>query len=176
MRRKSNHVVQNALIDIDHLQNVTGPRSEQVRVLNDEQLFLLRRPHKAPRAGEGRAGGDRVAARDGQGVDCLDDFREPGGVVLSPEASVLVGDQVEEVALGGGGGEGLVGEGRAGESSGSASAVSVGIGEVRVRVWTAGNGGKGEDFGHFWGFEVWWRRWWRWKKMAGLWEISGEWC
>lgn len=135
MRRESDDIVESLALDVYDLQNVTGGSTEQARVLDDEELLLLGGPEHPPRGGEGGAGGDCViAAEEGQGVDGFDDGSSFGRVSLGLEAAVLVGDEGEEVALGG---LGLGCEGGAGDFC----VVVFG----RVWVWVLGFGGNGKE-------------------------------
>lgn len=97
VRRESDDVVELPLLHIDHLKNVSGARPKQPRLLYDEQLFLLRRPHESPSAGE------RLACRDGatrHGLDGVHDCVSLRGVFLGPETSILVGDELQQVPFG----------------------------------------------------------------------------
>lgn len=131
IRRKSDDIVEEVAVNIDDLQNVAGSRAEHGRVLDDEELLLLRGPQEPPRGREGGAGGDATLAELGQGVDGLDDRGSFGWVVLGLETSVLVGDEVEEVLPGE---PGLGGDGGAGDFSAAGG--------------VEGNGAEGETRGH----------------------------
>lgn len=122
--RKSDDIVESPLVYIYDLQNVTGTSTKQACILNDEQLLLLRGPQQPPRGGECTTGGDSIAAVECQVVDGFDDRSSFRGVFLCLEASILVRDECEEVALGG---LGLGCEGRAGDFSGEIVVVVFGI-------------------------------------------------
>lgn len=136
MRRESDDIVESLVLDVYDLQNVTGGSTEQARILDDEELLLLGGPDHPPRGGEGAACGDCIAAEYGQGVDGFDDGSSFGRVSLGLEAAVLVGDEGEEVALGG---LGLGCEGGGGGAGGDFSVAVFG------RVWVLGFGGSGKE-------------------------------
>lgn len=101
VRRESDDIIESFIIHVDDLQNITRSSTKDRRVLNDEELLLLGSPKQPPRGGEGAAGGDCVAAGSGDVVNRGDYLGELLGVGLSPQATVLVGDEAEEVVLGG---------------------------------------------------------------------------
>lgn len=101
VRRESDDIIESHILDIDDLQNIARSSTKKRRVLNDEELLLLGGPKQPPRGGEGGAGGNGVAAGSGDVVNRGDYLGELLGVGLSPQATVLIGDETEEVVLGG---------------------------------------------------------------------------
>lgn len=170
IRWKRYDVVERPIPNIYDLQHVTRLGSEQGSLLDDEELLLLRCPQQPPRRRQRIAGGHRAGARGSHRIDGLDDCGALRGVALGPDATVLVGDEGEEVLLGG---SGLGDDG--------------GAGEAPVRVARAGEfGGEGvgkKEFGTghehgWWGWKnsigsVW--REWTWKDLAGEnWVLTRE--
>lgn len=122
-RRKRDDVVESLLLHIDHLQHVAGGSAENPCIFYNEELLLLGGPEQSPRGRQWFVCGDGIAADGGQGVDGVDYLGKLLGIGLGLEAAVFAGDEAEEVALGrGGGGLGLVCEGRAGHSQGGGGA------------------------------------------------------
>lgn len=117
---KRDHIVQETLVDVYDLENVAGLGAEEEGVFDDEELLLLRGPQHPPSVREGGPRGDGILAMNGESLDGGDDLRSLRGVSLRPEASVLVGDEGEEVGLGP---ERLAGaQGSSGLSGGEAAA------------------------------------------------------
>lgn len=104
MGRESDDIVESLLLHIDHLQHVAGSGAENRCVFNNEELLLLGGPEHSPRCRQRFVGGDGAAAESGQGIDGVDDLGKLLGIGLGGEAALLVGDESEEVALGGEGG------------------------------------------------------------------------
>lgn len=82
-----------------NLQDVTSLRSEEGGILDDEELLFLGGPQHPPGSGElHRAdGGDSRTLQRLEGMDGLQDLRSIGGVPLGGEASIVTGDEREEV-------------------------------------------------------------------------------
>lgn len=98
--RKSDDIVEEPLLNIDDLQNVTGLGAKQVCFLYDEELLFLRGPQKSPRSRKRSPGGDSIAAQSSQGIYGLDNGFSFLRVPLGLEASILIGYEVEEFLLG----------------------------------------------------------------------------
>lgn len=93
MRRKRNHVIQNTILRIDDLQNITHFGAEPERILDDEELLFLRRPEQPPGTRKIWPGGDRIGTEDRNLFDGLDDFGAHGRVFQGFDASLLVGNE-----------------------------------------------------------------------------------
>jgi len=172
IRWKRYDVVERPIPNIYDLQHVTRLGSEQGSLLDDEELLLLRCPQQPPRRRQRIPGGHGAFARRGHRIDGFDDRGVLRGVALGLDAAVLVGDEGEELLLGG---SWLGGDGGAGEAP---VRVALGgeLGGERVGKKERGHG-RGR-----WGWlssmgSVW--RGWTWKELAvENWNLShaGRYC